>query len=1247
MKISNSMPRVDFRGIKDDSIRSVPPVDTTYPIHMPLFFSFAEKGTTDAYPGVGSVMVNMYGSDIANKTSKYATHVTPYIELCQKNANHMMIKRIIPDDAPAPSRIRLCLEVEQNADINVYSRDEFGNVQYDVLQQPIVTGTRKGTKLRWLTLQDALRGSLVEDTAPVSGDSLRNANGLISALASTSETQVANLAETKEIALSVISNSEEISEVVREPYKTKINNAATISEVKTVLKEFNNDLMDRVNLITNLSCTAGLSALENMTDQTISMIRNSDHNSVKTVLAQQVASIITTASNEYSAYYTSFRSATKSFDTIANKLTSRLLDFRNASSYWERDSFKNSAIYSKFIGENDSDKLSFIETNKKLYEYIINAGLQPTISLPDDDHYFDNAMAVKLTQHMPSFLENMDSTRVLELLDSEIQNPTSAENKKLAKKCKDLLPDAKEFFNLVEETKRETPQYVTNLDNTINSEIKNLAQQAQRFIGTATDLSDHLLNGFENIANSCTNENTPPARNGTTTITLSEVLYGILSVDKPTDVSAYHELLTNYSYDKLKSLSGDILSRDRWADGFKPLLSDSLSLKDFVISAGEQYYIPVNKDTPLDGLNLHSTSLSIADTLPDGALKTHCVTALSTSAIADPNDANNIILSAFAALDNIPTRELRTDDNDTVKAVIKSSVNTASIYRNKINDVLPHEDETEVNPDDPGGTVVVKPTRPVTEAEINRVLMSDIGSLKPFVGKNSKAKVYPIIDLEVTWRGAYGNNCGIGMFASNQDTDLIKEMGTHTYSFTVWNRESKFATPVKVRSIYSAESFKFTLNPNARDPISSALYDLQQIMLNQYRDLNTSGGQEPTYGDFNDLHVYEDNVELIQKLVYNAEAAENTEVASYANKVEHPEYIVNIIDGRDLGRNPYHTFDVVSLANDADGYAIDWSDTTRIFAAGGGDGTINAETYDTLVRRELDHFGELDVMFEDMAQYPFGQFYDTGFTSATKKSIFKILSKRPDVNVTMSVFDGKVRRDLSEIFSIATMLNSVGANYIESETYGTPLTRAVLVAQTGELIGEPSYTKPLSVAYELMNMRSNYMGNPEGNLRTGFEYDEAPGNRVKLLKNITNPSMLATTRSMLWGKNVTYFQYSARNVLFCPAVQTMYSNETSVLRSDINMQICCDLNKVAFKVWTEITGRNISNAKLCDLSNRRISEITSMKYGSRVIITPDTFITAIDKARGWSWTTHIHGEFANMKTVNDLTIISHRLTEDE
>lgn len=1228
MKISNSTPRIDFRGIKDESTRSVPVQEPRYPMHMPLFFTPASRGTEDAYPGVGTILSNMYGIELTDKASKYATHVTPYIELCQENGNYMLIKRVIPDDAPAPARVRLCLEVETDANINEYARDEFGNVQYDILQQPIVTGTRKGTKLRWLTLQDAMRGSLVEEAASISGQSLRNASGIISAMASTSETQIANLASSKEIALGVITNTEEMSETIRESYKTKVNDAKTIAEVKTVLTDFTTDLMYRVTLITNLNTVSFIPGNQTNVNMMISLIRTSDADTVKNVIPPQVEHFFEIAAGAYEEYYAEFVNSTQKFARLAASFTAAV---RSARAISPLDNLADDETFKKYT--TDGDPLGVVPLAHKLYKY---------------------GVAADIPVQAPAVAENatapIDVMNALEEI-AEYQGTNNSEFKEYVNTRYAALETAIagdnhtaddvaefDFLEKVKNTITETADLMSKFDtqSSIQEDRVNDAVTAAHttLVANATTMANEVptnlvlgsnfANGFRAIANS--------------TDLLQLMAIGVYDITKDP---------VEYAYQTLATASGDIFKPSHWKEGFDPN-DRTVPVKDYIIAAGETYYIPTSSATPLVGLNVRDTSSTVVSTLPDGTLKDHCVAAFSTSSIINPDDAESVIGGAFTYADGLSSESIQAADIDTIKAIIKAAVNSTTVYRGKINTVIVYNDETTTeDPDNPGGTVVVKPTRPVTEEEINRVLMSDIASLKPFVGKNPKSKIYPILDLAVTWRGEYGNNCGIGIHATNQDEELIQELGSFTYGFTVWNRESKFATPVRVRSIYSTETFKFTFNPAARDPISKAVYDLQQIMLNQYRDLNTAGTGEPTYGDFNDLHVYADNVEKIQKLLFEAEAAEDATIAEFANKFEHPEYIINFVDGRDYNRNPYRTFAVTSITNDADGLAIDWSDTTRIFAAGGGDGTLTEAVFDDLVRRELDHFGELGVMFEDMAQYPFGQFYDTGFSANTKKSIFKILSKRPDVNVTLSVFDGKVRRDMNEILSIATMLNSVGKNYVESETYGTPLTRAVLVAQTGYLINDTSYTKPVSVAYELMHMRSSYMGDPDGRLRSGFEYDEAPGNRAALLKDITNQSMFSTTRAMMWSKNVTYFQCAARGQLFCPAVQTMYSNETSVLRSDINMQICCDLNKVAFKVWTELTGRNISNAKLCDLSNRRISDITSMKYGGRVIITPDTFITAIDKARGWSWTTHIHGEFSNMKTVNDLTIISHRLTEDE
>ena len=132
----------------------------------------------------------------------------------------------------------------------------------------------------------------------------------------------------------------------------------------------------------------------------------------------------------------------------------------------------------------------------------------------------------------------------------------------------------------------------------------------------------------------------------------------------------------------------------------------------------------------------------------------------------------------------------------------------------------------------------------------------------------------------------------------------------------------------------------------------------------------------------------------------------------------------------------------------------------------------------------------------------------------------------------------------------------------------------------------------------------------------------------------------------MWAEGGVWFQNKRRNVPFCPAVQTAYKDDTSVLNSDINMQIICEINYICFEVWTELTGSTrYTGEQFIARSDSLITERCRDRFDGRVTVTPRTTLTKQDKDRGWSWTCYVDAELPNMRTVARNTVVAHRIGE--
>lgn len=533
--------------------------------------------------------------------------------------------------------------------------------------------------------------------------------------------------------------------------------------------------------------------------------------------------------------------------------------------------------------------------------------------------------------------------------------------------------------------------------------------------------------------------------------------------------------------------------------------------------------------------------------------------------------------------------------------------------------------------------------------------------------------VYPIMEFEASWFGSQGNNLGVCLYApttadrSPVSDKTIKDQLSYLFRIEFYERQNPFSTPVVVPNIYGDAYTTFSFKEGAFDKANgnTDLF-IDTMLLDQYRNLNPVAGRAPTYGPFNQLHVYHANVKKIVEMIYEEEIKVNPRLKVMAKdshtqeskKAEEAAYLINFVSGFDHDGVEYVT------------YEVDWSTTpltngeaqffpsrsNRIFAMGGNDGEMSDEQFDLDVREVFTNMGTSKEAYkiEDMAQYPVRCFYDVGYTMKTKEKMFRVLGLRPDVNLTMSPHDVITKRTRQELREARSMksklaflkqLNLWAENYPESTIFGTSVMRCVFPTNIGRLMNS-DWMKEVPSTIEIQEMRSRYMGSPDGIFKPGYHYDESPNNVISLLKELDDLAVFGSLREQMWAEGGVWFQNKRRNVPFCPAVQTAYKDDTSVLNSDINMQIVCEINYICFEVWTELTGSSrYTNDQFVARSDALIAQRCRDRFDNRVLITPRTTLTRQDQERAWSWTCYVDAELPNMRTVARNTVVAHRIGE--
>lgn len=166
--IRSAAPFANLQGVWDRSRRTPVYDPEMFPTHCPMSYSFAERGPTDPMPVSGDALTSMFGDSIIDFRGKFATHVTPFIQLFNAEANLQYVQRVIPHDAPAPATWALSIDMVEDL-LPVYERGDDGKYKLGADGNKIETDeTVMGYKAR-LVWMPHLKGKLGQATEQVGG----------------------------------------------------------------------------------------------------------------------------------------------------------------------------------------------------------------------------------------------------------------------------------------------------------------------------------------------------------------------------------------------------------------------------------------------------------------------------------------------------------------------------------------------------------------------------------------------------------------------------------------------------------------------------------------------------------------------------------------------------------------------------------------------------------------------------------------------------------------------------------------------------------------------------------------------------------------------------------------------------------------------------------------------------------------------------------------------------------------------
>lgn len=492
---------------------------------------------------------------------------------------------------------------------------------------------------------------------------------------------------------------------------------------------------------------------------------------------------------------------------------------------------------------------------------------------------------------------------------------------------------------------------------------------------------------------------------------------------------------------------------------------------------------------------------------------------------------------------------------------------------------------------------------------------------------------YPILEFKASSKGAWGNLSGIRISAptvSSINSMPSKMMSTHKaypYNLSLIRKPTANATGKIVETLFGEQNITFTLKEDVIDPLTDKEMYLDDIFLDAYQNL-TDPLFSKIYGDFGAIAIYQSNIETLLTMFHAAEIPHIDSFSDFTSSVG-DKHLFNIFSGVSSVNVPYHSYIFVDAVD-----AVSFNELTNVYAAGGSDGTIDDDTFNTLVVAEMARYVDRQDPVQEIAINVESIIYDSGFPLATKYALCQFIGVRKDTFVVLSTHtSGEAELTPSEEFSVATALHSRLSNTPESDYFGTPVMRGLIMGASAKLRNS-QYKQPLPLSLEILIKACKYMGSGNGRWKNGFNFDSAPNSIVSSMYDINTVWTPATTRNRNWDIGLNWVQAYDRTSYYFPALKTVYADDTSVLNSFFTAMAIAELNKVANAAHREFSGTSsLTNQQLIQRVNDFIIARTQGRFDDRFVIRPKATFTDTDLLRGFSWTLPIEIYAPNMRTV--------------
>lgn len=550
----------------------------------------------------------------------------------------------------------------------------------------------------------------------------------------------------------------------------------------------------------------------------------------------------------------------------------------------------------------------------------------------------------------------------------------------------------------------------------------------------------------------------------------------------------------------------------------------------------------------------------------------------------------------------------------------------------------------------------------VTSASTVSALQTNYGARTIAVGTLQNAggtvtsQIYPIMDLKMSYIGEDGNNSGVRIWSPNTTTGggfdqrLLTTDKVFPFRLSVIRRSTATGSAKVQETVFGEQSILTTFKPGVISSITDQQLSIGDNFLSSY-----SSTDDPTYppmfGEFGDVHVYQNNVDLLMRQFYVAEKTyiDNSvnaasilhDFSSAAGTPAGEEWLFDLFTGASNSAYPYHTYQFVT-----GGGSLKLGEYTNLYANGSSDGTMTDASFAALVSERVVDYRDANSSLQNTALNVESILYDSGFPLQTKYDMCSFIATRKDTFFAACTHEvGGQTLTASEDNSLAIAIRTRMAFYPESDYYGTPVMRGLVMGRSGK-VRSSQFTERVSPLYEVAVKAARYMGATDGKWKPGKNFDGAPGSILDYIYDISVAYTPVSVRNRDWDAGLNWVQSYDLRSNFIPALKTVYNDDTSVLNSFLTAMAICELNKIAERAWRYYSGVSyLSTGQLAERIDNFIRNAANGKFDSRFVIEPKTFYTDADVARGYSGTTRIQIYANNMFTVMTSYIQAFRMSD--